>query len=386
MRKTIIAAVVAAASIVGACKKPEEARPQQPIEVYVTPVVQQDVPVYVDLVGQADGFQNVEIRARVEGWLESVNFREGSFVRKGALLYRIDPKPFQVALKGAQADLARSQATLEKTENDVSRYTPLAAKQAVSQQELDNALSARQAARAQIAAEQAGVDEAKLNLGYTRITSPIDGLSGATQVKVGNLVGRGLATPLTTISVIDPIIFHVSINEADYLQVARRAPERIGGTPRLGNIVLTLADGTVYPQKGRVGLIERAVDPTTGTLGVQLYFPNPQKILRPNQYGRARVLIDTRRGALLVPQRAVQQLQNLFNVAVVDAENRVAFKNVTVGPRVDTRWVIEKGLERNERVVVEGLQRIRDGMTVAAKLVSPNETESLENDSVSEAK
>jgi membrane fusion protein (multidrug efflux system) len=207
-------------------------------------------------------------------------------------------------------------------------------------------------------------------------------LIGATQVKAGNLVGRGLATPLTTVSVIDPIIFHVSINEADYLQVARRAPERIGRTPRTGNIVLTLADGTGYPQKGRVGLVERAVDPLTGTLGVQLYFPNPQKILRPNQYGRARVLLDTRRGALLVPQRAVQQLQNLYNVAVVDAESKVAFKNVTVGSRVDTLWVIEKGLEPGERVVVEGLQRIRDGMTVAAKPVSANETESIENDSV----
>jgi membrane fusion protein (multidrug efflux system) len=350
-----------------ACRQPAPAAPPPPPEVYVAPVVQRDVPVYLDLVGQTAGYQDIEIRARVEGFLDAMDFREGSFVRKGDLLYRIDPKPFQAALAGARADVATAQARVDKTNTDVERYTPLAAKQAISQQELDNARSAREAARSQLDAARAAVEQARLNLSYTRVLAPLTGLVGITKVKPGSLVGRGEATLLTTISQIDPIIFQVGVTEADYLRVVRSRAPQAGGTPRAEGIELTLADGTVHPQTGRVGTIERAVNPETGTLGAQLWFPNPNYVLRPGQYGRARVLIDTRKNALLVPQRAVQEQQGLYSVAVVNADQTVAFRNVHVGPRVDDLWVIEKGLSPGDTVVAEGLQAIRDQMAVRTK-------------------
>jgi membrane fusion protein (multidrug efflux system) len=335
--------------------------------VFVTNVVQRDVPEYLELVGQTQGFQDVDIRARVEGFLESVNFQEGSFVRKGALLYQIDPKPLEASLAAAKADVATAQARLDKATNDVNRYTPLVAKQAVSQQELDNAKAAQDAAKSQLEAARAAVDKATLDLGYTKIYAPIDGLIGTTQIKPGNLVGRGDATLLTTVSQIDPMIFRVGITEADYLRIAKRAPGQSGQAAAAAGIDLTLADGTAYPQKGRIGPVERAVNATTGTLGVQLLFPNPKSVLRPGQYGRARVLVDNKVGALLVPQRAVQELQGLYSVAVVGADNKVAFRSVKVGSKVDSSWVIEDGLKPGERVIVEGLQRVTEGATVTPK-------------------
>jgi membrane fusion protein (multidrug efflux system) len=217
----------------------------------------------------------------------------------------------------------------------------------------------------------AQVDKATLDLGYTRVTSPIDGLVGITQVKPGALVGRGESTLLTTVSQIDPIIFRVAVTEADYLRIARRNPAGAKATPQVSSIQLTLADGSLHPSGGRVHAVERAVNSTTGTLGVQLVFPNGRLTLRPGQYGRARVLIDVRRGALLVPQRAVQELQNLYSVAVVGADDKVAFRTVTVGPRVDDLWVIEKGLAPGEQVATAGLQAIGDGMLVRAKPMTP---------------
>jgi membrane fusion protein (multidrug efflux system) len=334
--------------------------------VYVTDVIQKDVPVYLELVGETAGFQDVDVRARVEGFLESVNFREGSFVRQGDLLYQIDRKPLEAILAETKAEQATAEARLAKANNDVARYTPLVAKQAVSQQELDNARAEQDAARSQVEAARAAVEKATLDLSYTRITSPITGLVGTTLVKAGNLVGRGESTLLTTISQIDPVLFRVGVTEADYLRVARREAPPADGSPRAGGIQLTLADGTVYPQPGRVNVVERAVDPATGTLGLELVFPNPDQLLRPGQYGRARLLLENNVGALLVPQRAVQELQSLYSVAVVDAGGKVSFRNVTVGQRVDSFWVIQEGLKPGEKVVVEGLQRIQDGMTVVA--------------------
>jgi len=328
--------------------------------------VQRDVPVYLDLVGQAEGFRDVDIRARVEGFLEAVSFREGSFVRKGDLLYQIDPKPLEAALAGATADLATARARLEKATNDVKRYTPLVTKQAVSQQELDNARSAQDAARSQVEAAIAAVEKAMLDLSYTRVRSPVDGLVGTTQVKPGSLVGRGESTLLTTVSQTDPIIFRVGVTEADYLRIAKRIPNRIGQAPRLAGIELTLADGMVHPHTGHLGPIDRAVNAATGTLPMQILFPNPDSVLRPGQYGRARLLLETRTGALLVPQRAVRELQGLYSVAVVGDDVKVAFRNVKVGSRVGPLWLIEEGLAPGERVVVEGLQALQDGMIVRA--------------------
>src|SRR4051794_3479054 len=365
-RRSMCVAAAMTAALSAACEKPVAVAPPPP-EVYVAAVVQQDVPVYLDLVGQTQGFQDVDIRARVEGFIDTVNFREGSFVRKSDLLYTIDRKPLEAALAQANAELATTRARLAKADNDVARYVPLVAKQAVSQRELDDARAAQDAMRSQVEASKAAVDKATLDLGYVRITSPISGLVGTTQVKAGSLVGRGESTLLTTVSVIDPIIFRVAIPEADYLRIIKRDPTRAGQAGKASGIELTLADGTTHPRTGTVGPVERAVNNTTGTLGVQLYFPNPDNVLRPGQYGRARVLLETKAGALLIPQRAVQELQNLYSVAVVGADGKVAFRNVKVGPRLEALWVIEEGLKPGEQVVTEGLQALRDGMTVRTK-------------------
>ena len=365
-RATLAVGVVAIVSSV-ACEKAAPPPPPPPPEVYTTAVVQKDVPVYLELVGQAEGYQDVDIRARVEGFLETVNFQEGTFVKQGDLLYTIDRKPLEAIVAEGKATQATAEARLSKANNDVTRYTPLVAKQAVSKQELDNALAEQDASKSQVEAAKAQVEKATLDLGYTRVTSPISGLVGTTEVKPGNLVGRGESTLLTTISQIDPILFKVGVTEADYLRVMRQvqAAGKTGGSRE--GIELRLADGSQYQQTGKINTIERAVDPTTGTLGMELVFPNPQQILRPGQYGRVRILLDTRRGALLVPQRAIQELQSIYTVAIVDSSNKVAFRTVKVGQKVDSLWVVEDGLKAGEQVVVEGLQRIQDGMTVSAK-------------------
>lgn len=344
-----------------------QAAPAAAPEVYVTEVVQRDVPVFMEIVGQTQGSQDVEIRARVEGFLDSVSFREGASVHKGDLLYQIDPKPLEASLAQARALLATSKARLDQATVAVNRLKPLADQQAVSQQELDNALATQNAALAQVDANRASVEKATLDLGYTRITSPIDGIVGTTLVKPGNLVGRGESTLLTTVSQIDPMIFRAGISETDYLKlVQQKGGHRPPGDPSQTPIQLILADMSVYPHPGYLEAVERAIDPTTGTLAVQFVFPNPEGVLRPGIYGRARFEFETRRGALLVPQRAVQELQNLYTVAVVGADNRIAIRTVRAGPRVGGLWVIEDGLRVGERVVVEGLQRVRDGITVVA--------------------
>jgi membrane fusion protein, multidrug efflux system len=366
-RRAMLAAGVVAIGSSVACEKAAPPAPPPPPEVYTTAVVQKDVPVYLELVGQAEGYQDVDIRARVEGFLETMNFQEGTFVRQGDLLYTIDRKPLETIVAQGTADQATAEARLSKANNDVTRYTPLVAKQAVSKQELDNALAEQDASKSQVAAAKAAVEKATLDLGYTRVVSPISGLIGTTQVKPGNLVGRGESTLLTTISQIDPILFRVGVTEADYLRVMRQVQSagKSGGSRE--GIELRLADGSQYPQTGKINTIERAVDPSTGTLGMELVFPNPQQILRPGQYGRVRILLDTKRGALLVPQRAVQELQSIYTVAIVDSSNKVAFRTVKVGQKVDSLWVVEDGLKAGEQIVVEGLQRVQDGMTVSAK-------------------
>lgn len=376
----LAAGALATAALTAACSEPPPAAPPPPPEVMVTEVIQRDVPVYLELVGQVIGSQDVEIRARVEGYLTQMTFQEGTIVRKGDLLYEIDRQPLQAMLAQARADQATAEARLAKANNDVARYRPLVAKQAVSQRELDDAVAEQDAARSQVDAAKAAVEKATLDLSYTRITAPISGLIGATRVKTGNLVGRGESTLLATISQIDPALFRVGVTEADYLLVARRAAETGQRGGRQGDIQLRLADGSVYSQTGRVTVVDRAVDPSTGTLGIQIQFPNPELLLRPGQYGRARLLLDNKPGALLVPQRAVQELQNLYSVAVVDGEGKVAFRNVKVVPRVDSLWVIEDGLTASDKVVVEGLQRIQDGMTVttrSAPAVAPEKTEAV---------
>ena len=350
-----------------ACSK-KEAPPPPPPEVMVAEVVQKDVPIYIELVGATLGSEDVEIRARVEGYLVSINFTEGSFVRKGQLLYKLDPKPFEVAIDQAKANLATAQAALEKTDNDVARYKPLFAQQAVSKQELDNALSAQEAAKAQVDAYKAAVARAQLDLGYTNITSPVDGVIGTTQTKVGSLVSRGV-TLLNIVSQLNPILFRCAIAEAEYLRIARRAQQSGKPGDKIANVELILADGTIFPHKGRLDAVERAVDPTTGTLTGQFVFPNPERLLRPGQYGKARFVTDLKEDALLVPQLAVQEIQGLYSVMVVKPDATVEQRTVKAGERVGNLWVIDSGLKPGEKVIVEGLQKVQPGVKVVAKVV-----------------
>ena len=353
------------------CSK-TEAPPPPPPEVQVAVVVQKDVPIYIELVGATLGSQDIEIRSRVEGYLVSMNFIEGSFVKKGQLLYRIDPQPLEAALSETKADLATAQAHLEKTNNDVARYKPLVPQQAISQQELDNALSAQQAAKAQVEAFDAKLAKARLDLAYTSITSPIDGLIGTTQKKVGSLVGRNESTPLTTVSQVNPILFRCAIAEAEYLRLSRRG-QQSGKPARQTNVELILADGTVFPHIGHLDAIERAVDTATGTLTGQFSFPNPERLLRPGQYGKARFAPEVKEGALLVPQLAVQEIQGLYSVMVVKSDATVEQRMVKAGDRVGNLWVIESGLKPGEKVIVEGIQRVSPGLKVSAKMVKLEE-------------
>ncbi|MFM7121063.1 MAG: efflux RND transporter periplasmic adaptor subunit [Gammaproteobacteria bacterium] len=340
-------------------------------EVVVTPVVERDVPLYLELVGQTRGSQDVQIRARVEGFLTAVQFTEGAFVPKGTPLYRIDPRPLEAALLQARANLASQEAQLRQAEITARRLAPLAEQQAVSRQELENAESTAAAARAQREAAQAAVDKATLDLSYTFIDAPIDGVVGTSLVMSGNLVGRGESTLLTTVSQVDPILFRAGLGETEYLRLARQltaAGAGDGGPAATDETAvaaeLLLADGTVYAETGRVAGIERAIDATTGTLMVQFAFPNPQRLLCPGQFGRVRVRSELRRGALLVPQRAVQALQDQHTVAVVDESGTVSIRSIRVGPRVESLWIVESGLKLGEQVVSDGLQRLKNGMTV----------------------
>ncbi|HEY1265992.1 MAG TPA: efflux RND transporter periplasmic adaptor subunit [Candidatus Binatia bacterium] len=363
-----------ALTLVG-CTKPEPP-PPAPAEVRVVTAVKKDVPIFVELVGSTLGSEDVEIRPRVEGYLVSINFTEGSFVRKGDLLYKVDPLPFEASLAESRANLATAQAQLEKSKNDVDRLTPLLKERAVSKQEVDNALSLRDAARSQVAAYEAKVAQSKLDLAYTTITSPTDGIIGTTKLKVGSLVGRGPDTAvLNTVSKVDPIFFRCAIAEAEYLKISRRDSSPRGYEKQYG-VELILADGTKHPYKGKLDTVERAVDASTGTLTGQFSFPNPKRILRPNQYGRARFVVDLKDDAVLIPQRAVQEIQGLYSVMVVKPDSTVEQRMVKATDRVDDQWVIESGIKPGESVIVEGVQKVTPGAKVIASVEKPAGAES----------
>ena len=364
------AALLAALSVVAAGCGKKEAMVLPVPEVYVTQAVAKDVPVQMELIGQTAGSKDVEIRARVEGYLETVDFREGDFVKEGELLYQIDPKPFQAAVASARAQVATMQARLGQTETEVARMKPLAEQQAVSRRDYDNAVSARDAALAQLDAAKAALDKAQLDLGYTTIKAPISGLADLTKVKAGNLVGRGESTLLTTISVVDPIYFTSSITEADYLMFAQ-SDRQAGKRPA----TLVLADGSVYAEKGRLDAVQRAIDSKTGTLALRLLFPNPDRMLRPGQYGKIQFISEVLPGAVCVPQKAVSELQGVFQVVVVGAGNKAEIRTVKMGPRTGDLWVVKDGLKAGETVVVEGLQQVKPGGEVKPKPVEAAKAE-----------
>ena len=340
-----------------------------PPEVEVVQVSQQDVPIHSEWIGTTDGLVNAKIRAQVSGYLLKQTYQEGEPVKKGDLLFQIDPRPFKAALDQAVAQLAMAKAGLGKTELDVKRYTPLAREKAISQEELDDAVQANLAAKGGVQSAEAAVEQARLNLDFTRIVSPIDGIAGTAIVQLGDLVGPSTTSELTTVSTVNPIKVNFPISEQEYMDFVQ-SRERTGRRQSKGSdmvLELILAGGSVFPQPGKLSFADRQVDIKTGTIRVSALFPNPGDILRPGQYARVRALTETRQNALLVPQRSVTELQGGFQVAVVGPDNKVAIRNVKAGERLGSLWVIDEGLKPGERVVVEGVQKVREGQTVTPK-------------------
>lgn len=351
--------------LLAGCEKPQAAAPP-PMDVLVTDVVQKEVPVYQEWIGTTTGFINAEIRPQVQGYVLSKNYNEGDVVQPGQLMFQIDPREFQAQLDQAQGELAKAQAAQGKTQLDVNRYTPLAKEGAVSQEELDNAVQQNQANLAAVDSARAAVEQAKLNLSWTRVTSPISGVSGIAITQIGNLVSP--TTLLTTVSQLDPIKAVFPVAEQGYLRYARTQEQRESAqAAQKGALELMLADGTVFPHRGTVSVIGREVDPRTGTLTIEALFPNPGNVLRPGGYAKVRAVVDRLPNATVVPQRAVQDVQGTAQVAVVGADNKVDIRNVTTGPRDGFDWVILDGVKPGERIIVEGLQKVRSGMVVAPK-------------------
>jgi RND family efflux transporter MFP subunit len=376
--------------VVHSAAKPRTLAPPPPV-VEVAPVEQRDVPVYGEWIGTLAGQVNADVKAQVTGYLLSRKYQEGSYVRKGQLLFEIDPRPFQATIDQAKGQLAQAQAQLIqvqaqlatakanqlKSQLDVEKYEPLAKANAVSKQDLDDANqtnianeaqvqaaeAAIEAAKAQIQADQAAVETASINLGFTRIVAPIDGIVGIAQGQVGDLVGTS-SGPLTTVSTLDPIRDYFTVSEQEYLALQKRFS---GLEKDHWKLQLTLADGTTYPQEGQFYFADRQVNPNTGAIQLAALFPNPGNVLRPGQYGKVRAIVRSQQNALLIPQAAVNEQQGSYQVAVVEKDGRITVRPVQVGERTGTMWVIKDGLRLDDRVVVEGQQNLRPGMTVKTK-------------------
>ncbi len=357
--------------LLAACHKEVPVVPPPPPEVKVAEVLQRDVPSYVEVIGETRGNTEIEIRARVEGFIETVDYKEGTPVTKGQLLYTIDPRPFQARLATAKASQAEAEAQLARAHQDVSRYEPLVAKNAISRQEYETAVSLEKAAVAVVEAAKSMVEQSEIDLSYTRVVAPEDGLAGRTEVYAGTLVGRGQSTLLTRISRTDPIHVRFSFPEKDYLAMARKRGTGVtpGEADRTTTFELIMADGTIHPSPGTLVFVDRNVDPKTGTIMVEAAFANPGQIIRPGQYGRIRATVDQRKGAILVPQRCVLEQQGVYSVMVLSAGDKVEQRMVTPAERRDSLWVISSGLRAGEKVVVEGLQKIRPGVQVQPKTV-----------------
>jgi membrane fusion protein, multidrug efflux system len=358
----------AAAGAAGCAKKAPP--PAPPPMVVVAPVIQKDVPVYGEWIGTTAGDINAQIRPQITGYLLRRVYAEGSFVRPGQLLFEIDPRQIRAQLQQAEANLGQGRANLAKAERDVARYRPLVEQRAISQQDYDNALSAEQVARAAVVALQAAVDQARLYLSWTRVTSPIGGIAGAATAQVGDLL-----TPqsvLATVSRVDPLRVLFQLSEQEYLRYGESGAKSAAepAAPRIGQLELVLSDGTVFPHRGRLIFTDREVDVKTGTIGAVGLFPNPGNLLRPGQYAKVRAQTGVDRGALLVPQRAVAELQGGFQVAVVGPDDKADVRNVQTGQRIGSLWVIERGLHPGERVVVDGFSRAKAG-TVVRPVESP---------------
>jgi len=361
-------ALIATVLSVAACEQ-EAPREAPPLEVAVLKVEARDIPLYLDMVGQTQGSVDIPIRARVDGVLEEMHFLEGRPVTKGQLLYVIDSRPYQSQVAEAEGRLAQARTGLAKASSDLDRIRPLAEMDAVSKQDLDGAIAQFEAAEGAMQAAIAQVDQAEIQLGYTRIKAPVAGLIGITQAKVGEYVGRSPnPVVLNVVSRTDPIRVRFSINEREYLQFRRRLASEMRNIDAKdatdAGLQLILADSTIHPQRGRIVTFDAAIDPTTGTLTLEADFPNPERLVLPGQFARVRGMVEMRSGAIAVPQRAVMETQGLFQVAVVADDNTVELRRVEMGPRTDGLWIVDSGLKVSERIALEGLQRLRTGMSV----------------------
>lgn len=351
-------------------------------DVEVVRVEEQDVPVVHEWIGTLDGLVNADVRAQVSGYLLKQAYLEGAFVKKGDLLFQIDPRPFQAALDQAEGQLAQAKAQLAnaeavqgRTDLDVKRYGPLAKEQAAPQQDLDNAiqnnlaaLASIETAKAQIKTSQAAVETAKINLEFTRLVAPIDGIAGQAQLQVGSLVSPASGA-VTSVSTLDPIKVYFTVGEPQYLAWRKRFPTESSRqeADKGLRLQLILADGSTYGHFGTFDFADRQVNESTGAIRIAGLFPNPGNVLRPGGYAKVRAVVQIQHGALLVPQRAVSELQGGYQVAVVGSDNKVSIRPVTVGPQVESRWVITNGVSAGERVVAEGVQKVRPGITVNSK-------------------
>lgn len=353
------------------CGNTKAAPPPPPAAVEVATVLQQDTPIYSEWVATLDGFVNAQIQPHVTGYIIKQNYREGSVVRKGDVLFEIDPRPFKAALDQAKAQLAQSEAQLGKAKLDVERDTPLAQARAIAQSQLDTEVQARLGADAQVNAAKANVEQAELNLEWTKVTSLVTGIAGIALVQIGNLVGPN--SILTSVSQVDPIKTYFTVSEQEFTDFHRRYPTetRVEEQRKRIPLQLILADGTVYEQPGRISFADREVNPATGAIRIAALFPNPNNLLRPGGYGRVRLSVRSHEHALLVPQRAVIELQGSYQIAVVGDDNKISIRPVTVGERVGKLWIVNEGIKPGERVVTEGMLKVRDGATVKPVPAAP---------------
>jgi RND family efflux transporter MFP subunit len=356
--------------LVGCGNKNVSAAAAPPPNVQIVEVIERDVPIYHEYLATLDGFVNAQIQPQVSGYLIKQNYLEGALVGRNQILFKIDPRPFQAIVDQAKAQVAQAEAQLGKTQLDVQRDTPLAKEKAIAQSQLDNDIQANLAAKATVQADKAALEQAELNLEFTNVRSLVDGVAGIAAGQVGNLVGP--QTLLTTVSQLEPIKAYFTVSEQEYLAFVKRNPTAADRAAREKQLELglILSDGSTYPKKGTFYAADRQVDVQTGAIRLAGLFPNPGNVLRPGQFGRVRFISYTRKGALLVPQKSVVELQGSYQVAVVGSDNKVTLRTVTVGERIGAMWIVNDGLKPQERVVVEGVQKVRDSMQVKPTLLT----------------
>ncbi len=388
LRIILVVGLATVLAMAGCGSKDQTAAPPPPPDVLVTPAATRDVPIFREWVGTLDGSENAEIRARVTGYLLKRDYQEGGVVKKGDLLFEIDSRPFEAALAEAKSQLEQGKAVQVASQADADRNKELFAKKVISEQEYTNKTQSNDANIAKVEALKASVEQAQLNVQFCRVTSPVNGIAGVAQAQVGDLVGTSASTVLTTVSTVDPLKIIFPVSESDYLEAVKRIQEVMSKPfdQRSDSIELVLADGSTFPQKARLLSVDRQVKASTGTILVTALLPNPDNILRPGFFARARLLTDNLKDAIVVPQRAVFEVQGSYQIGVIGPDNKAEIRPVQAGPRIGSDWVITSGLKAGEKVVVEGVQKIKNGAPVVPQPWTPPSEKSAAPPPAAEAK